>query len=445
MFRHLHRLESITIHNPTHEVFAKYFTSRAPLLKRMALCERAEREPHDLAFPFSGSLPFLEELQIREWRDIEWKEVQFGQLRVVDIGFCGSLDISLILHLIQENQHLEILRLDSILFTSSTSFTQSNTPVVLSHLKALTLSKLAFANPSKVHSHHPTLHILRHIRFPSCTKFAIHTSIESEPTVDHTDLRSVLPSPLDILAHPSLNNPQTSQTRRGYLTAAFSDHGLSITVDEEPGCEFEYEVRLNNTPRSITRRWLKSALEDRPGVTLQRFKLHVFIEEYSHMDDIVAFQGSKAVTRLSVGISAEHLREEVERRLLQILATPCSSASGTTVMVFPGLLEVEFEGWDGRGGAVLEMIRNRFGTPGVEALRPDVITINYTYWSQDVQWDSLDDIRELIGFKAIHFGAIDRWPSWPARSGSPESWWPPSDEGQDDNWGVVSEDGWNWD
>ncbi|KAG8952947.1 hypothetical protein FRC04_003399 [Tulasnella sp. 424] len=448
MFHHLHRVESIAIYNPTHEVFAKYFTSRAPLLKRMTLRKRSEPELHGLIRPFGGSWTSLEELRIQQWGDIEWKEVQFGQLRAVDINSCASLEISVIFRLIQENQHLEILGLRNITFTSSTSLTQSNTSVVASHLKDLTLSKLAYADSGNVnnHPHHPTLDILRRFRFSSCIKLTLQTSIESESTIDPEDLRSVLPSPLDILAHPSPNDPQTSQKPRGYLTAAFSKHGLILTVEQEPGCEFEYEVDLDNTPRSITRRWLKSALEDRPGVTLQGFKLCVFIEEHSQMDDLVTFQGSEAVTWLSVGISVEHLREEVERRLLQILATPCTSASGTIVMAFPRLSSLGFGGWEGRGGPVLEMIRNRFGTPGVEAHRPDVITILRHSWGKEFLWDSLDDIRELDGFRAIDFGTVDRWPSEPiGRSRSPESSWPSRDEVEDDDWGITGEDGWGGD
>ncbi|KAG8952968.1 hypothetical protein FRC04_003420 [Tulasnella sp. 424] len=428
MFCHLHRLESITIHSPTHEIFAKYIPSRAPLLKRITLWGWDQREPHDPISRFSGSWTYLEELRIRECRNIEWKEAQFGQLRVVDIYCYTSLEISLIFRLIQENQRLEILGLEDSTFTSSTSLTHSNTPVVLSHLKDLTLCNLALADPGEVNNHpqHPTLLILRHIRFPSCSSFILHTSIESESTVTPEDLQSLVPSPLDLLAHPSLRDPQTSQTTRGYLRATFLNHRLILTVDQGPGCEFRYDVRLDDTPRSITRRWLKSALENRPGVALHRCMLRVFIEEHSQMDDLVAFQDSEAVTHLSVGISGEHLREGVERRLLQILAKSCTSASGATVMAFPRLLKVEFEGWSGRGEPVLEMIRNRFGTPGVEAHRPDVIIISYRYESQEVRWDSLDDIRELRGFKAVHFGAIDHWPRWPARSRSPESLWPPS-------------------
>ncbi|KAG8977210.1 hypothetical protein FRC05_002210 [Tulasnella sp. 425] len=411
MFPHLHRLESVLIHHLTDEDFVKYFTSGAPLLKRMILFASGE---WDSACPFSGSWTLLEELSVRRWRGIKWREVHFGQLRVLDIGFCGSLEISLIFRLIQENQRLENLWLGDITFTSSTSLTQSNTPVVLSHLKDLTLTNLAFANN---HSHHPTFLILRHIRFPSCTKFTLHTSIESESTVDLEDLRSLLPSPLDILAHPSPNDPQTSQTTRGYLTAAFSKHGLALTVEQEPGCEFKYEVKLDKTPRGITSRWLKSALEDRPG-------------------------DSEAVTQLSVEIGPEHLQEEVEGKILQILATPCTSALGTNVMAFPRLLGVEFEGLEGQGEAVLEMIRNRFGTPGVEAHRPDSINIKSHSRYEEFLWDSVDEIRDVYRFKVIHFGAIDSWPSSSPRPGSPESGWPPSD---DEGSSVADEGGWDLD
>ncbi|KAG8952946.1 hypothetical protein FRC04_003398 [Tulasnella sp. 424] len=361
MFPHLHRLESVLIHHLTDEDFVKYFTSGAPLLKRMILFASGE---WDSACPFSGSWTLLEELSVRRWRGIKWREVHFGQLRVLDIGFCGSLEISLIFRLIQENQRLENLWLGDITFTSSTSLTQ-----------------------------------------------------KSESTVDLEDLRSLLPSPLDILAHPSPNDPQTSQTTRGYLTAAFSKHGLALTVEQEPGCEFKYEVKLDKTPRGITSRWLKSALEDRPG-------------------------DSEAVTQLSVEIGPEHLQEEVEGKILQILATPCTSALGTNVMAFPRLLGVEFEGLEGQGEAVLEMIRNRFGTPGVEAHRPDSINIKSHSRYEEFLWDSVDEIRDVYRFKVIHFGAIDSWPSSSPRPGSPESGWPPSD---DEGSSVADEGGWDLD
>ncbi|KAG8977207.1 hypothetical protein FRC05_002207 [Tulasnella sp. 425] len=321
---------------------------------------------------------------------------------------------------------------------------QSNIPVVLSHLNDLTLSRLAFADSSNVHNRpqHPTLVILRHIRFPSCTKFTLRTSIERESTIDPEDLRGLLPSPLDILAHPSSNDLQTSQKPRGYLTAAFSEDGLTLTMAQEPGGNFTYEVKLDRTPRSISRRWLKSALEDRPGVTLQGFKLHVYIYEYSQMDDLVAFQASEAVTLLSVEIGDGGLGEGVVRRLLQILATPYTSASGITVMAFPRLLGMEVDGWEFRGEAVLEMIKSRFGTPGVEAHRPEFITVNSGHRHREFWWDSLDEICELGGSTAIHFGAIDSWPSSSPRPGSPESVWPPFD---DEGSSVTGEDDWNLD
>ncbi|KAG8977209.1 hypothetical protein FRC05_002209 [Tulasnella sp. 425] len=360
------------------------------------------------------------------------------------------LEVSLIFRIILENQHLEILRLTWITFTSSTPLTHSNTPIVLSHLKDLILSGLTFANPSNVdnHPHDPAFHILRHIRFPSCTKFTVSAFIESDSAIDPEELRSLLPSPLDLLAHPSPNDPQAAQPAMGYLSANISDHDLTLDVDRGPGYGLEYRVTLESASRSITRSWLQSALGDRPGVTLQEFSLHIRIKEHSHLDELVAFQDSEAVTLLSFGIGGGPLGEEIEVRILQMLATPYTLASGTTAMPFPRLSAVTTYGWKVQGKAVLEMVQKRFLTPGVDVHRPDVIVVKY---SDDEKaefrlytgWDP-SGVGWIHSVKAVHFGATNLWPWLPGRPRSPESRWPPLDENEDEDMDFTGGDESDW-
>lgn len=395
----LHRWVSISIGYAKGVVFANYFATPPPRLKKMSLLSSSD-DPVRL---FGGSWTSLEELHINWAGVLDWSEVQCGRLRVAEIGPCGGLSLPVIIGIIQENQRLEVLKLNSITFSSEAPPYQRDSPIVLSHLRALTLASLD-AQPQHPSEYHPTYYILRHIQFPLCTEFVINTSMASRSTSNIEEFMNILPSPLDILTR-SPPDPQNPYPTARSLEANFSSYEFCLTTGERAHHGVRYKVVVSYAPRAITRRWLHGTLGSDPMEPITDTKLFIYIGgHHLQLGDIAYFQEWEAVTHLSIQIHAWHRQDEVESRLVRMLSTPYTSTSGTTMMPFPRLRCIEAHLWAVPGEAVIEMIRKRFSTPGISINQPEIITIDSRDGKVEFSWPDLDGIREIDLFHSIRFG-----------------------------------------
>ncbi|KAG9049039.1 hypothetical protein FS837_011418 [Tulasnella sp. UAMH 9824] len=407
---HLHRWQSISIDSATYGVMIQYFIASPPMLKSMSLS--SNWQPEDPVRVFGGLWTSLEELRIKLWQNLDWGSIQSGRLRTLEIEFCDDLELSVVLRIIQENQHLEVLKLKDVMFLSLPSLSPNIRPSLLSNLKSLRLTGLRISSPNVSH-HHATYYMLRHIQFPSCTRFVLATSFSSDSEINFEEFMSSLPSPEDILKHPSLDFP-TSPSASCPVKACFSSTEFVITTGSVTRDGMGFEVSLGFVPRDLIRHWMYSLLRDKPLVSLRGLMLSVFIGgRHMQLDDIAYFQEWEAITHLSIKIHAWHRQEEVELRLLQMLATPHTSASGARRMAFPGLRLLQVHLWDAPREAVVEMIRKRFGTPEVEMCAPEIIIVESEEDQEEFTWAGLDGIRSANSLSSIWFGPMSSQSSRP--------------------------------
>ncbi|KAG8952948.1 hypothetical protein FRC04_003400 [Tulasnella sp. 424] len=413
----LHRWVSLSIGYAKRVIFANYFTTPQPRLKKMRLISSGPWDSDAPVRLFGGSWTSLEELHINWSGVLDWSEVQCGRLRVAEIGPCGGLSLPVIIGIIQENQRLEVLKLDSITFSSSPPPYQRDSPIVLSHLRALTLASLD-TQPQHPPQCHPTYYILRHIQFPSCTEFIINTSMASRSTSNIEEFMNILPSPLNILTRSPPDPPSPHPTARS-LEANFSASEFCLTTGERAHHGVRYKVVVSYAPRAITRRWLHGTLGSDPIEPIADIKLFIYIGgHHLQLEDIAYFQEWEAVTHLSIQIHAWHRQDEVESRLVRMLSTPYTSASGAAMMPFPRLRCIEAHLWAVPGEAVIEMIRKRFSTPGIGISQPEIIIIDSRNGKMEFLWPDLDGIREIDLFHSISFGPTS---NEPPGSQSPDS------------------------
>ncbi|KIO29595.1 hypothetical protein M407DRAFT_21331 [Tulasnella calospora MUT 4182] len=402
---HLHRWQSISIDNATYSVMINYFKTYPPFLECMSLSSiwRSE-EPIRL---FGGLWTPLEELRDNRWHNLDWRNIQSGWLRTLEIEHCEDLELSAMLGIMRENQHLEVLKLSGVSFLSLPPL--SHSPCLLPKLRVLGMTGLRISS-SNVAEHHAPYYILRQIQFPSCTCFVLETSFSSDPETDFEEFMRFLPSPEDILTHPSADLPTSLSASRS-LKACFSFGEFAITTGGDTGNGIGFDVSLGNVPRAITRHWLHSILGGNLSRTIPGFMLSAFIEEqHLQLDDIAYFQEWEAITHLSIQIDAFHHKEEVE---LRMLATPHTSALGVKRMAFPGLRFLKFWLWRVPREAIVEMIRKRFGTPEVETCVPEIIVVGTAKAQEEFAWTELDEICNIDDFQSIWFGPMSSTSSRP--------------------------------
>ncbi|KIO29593.1 hypothetical protein M407DRAFT_242569 [Tulasnella calospora MUT 4182] len=139
-----------------------------------------------------------------------------------------------------------------------------------------------------------------------------------------------------------------------------------------------------------------------PGEPRPELRLALSVEdELSGFDTLAEFKDWEVVTELSVELHVAN-RNQVASQLLHWLATPHTSASGATGIPFPRLRRVDTESLEYAGGqAIVDMIKTRFSTPGVNP--PENVITRSSGGERSFEWPDLDEIRGLFWLESICF------------------------------------------
>ncbi|KAG8917551.1 hypothetical protein FRC01_002379, partial [Tulasnella sp. 417] len=412
----IHRWESVSIHDPEGSDLRKYFEHPAPRLKRITLT-RESWDTADSNFSIcGGSWELAEEIRIKTWfYELDWSGVRCRRLRILDIHTCGNLDFVLLIGIIRENKYLEILKLEDIEFTPTPPLLHpSRPPIVLSHLRALTLVGLYFnVNPDfdpdfePPGQDPPAFHISRNIRFPRCTDFSssLYGPEGLHGKIDLEYLTTSSPHPPDILSLASLATALSAANSLVAHLDSPSEFARLTTNDDVPQ-SVKFSVYIWSAPQLFLRSWIGDVVTRMPGEPQPEMKLVVRLErQASGLDTLAAFKDCEAVTELSVLIDSWNVSEEIRDGLLHLLAMPYTSGSGTIRTPFPSLRRIEAPGLlQGAGGnAILDMIKTRFNAPGVKVDVPQTIVVHGWGRKEGFKWPDLDGIREMHAFREITF------------------------------------------
>ncbi|KAG8901811.1 hypothetical protein FRC01_009734 [Tulasnella sp. 417] len=408
----VHCWESVSIHDPDRSDLRNYFQHPAPGLKRITLTRREWWDTADGSH-FSicgGSWELVEEVRIKDYfYELDWSGIRCRRLRILDILAYKTLDLVLIIGIIRENQYLEELKLERIEFTPTPSLhNSSRPPIVLSHLRALTLVDLDFHDdpdfdPSGQDP--PAFHISRNIRFPPCTDFSssLYGPEDLDGRIDLEYLTTSSPHPPDILSLASL---ETALSAANSLVAYLDSPTIILTTDDDVPQSVKFSVYIWSAPQFFLRSWIGDVVARKLEESQLEMKLvPMFGGQASELDVLVEFKDCEAVTELSVDPDSSDMSEETRNRLLHLLAMPYTSGSGTIGIPFPRLRHIDaptlLQGAE--GGDILNMIKTRFNATGFEVNVPETIVVHWWYGEKSFQWPNLDGIREMSGFRAITF------------------------------------------
>ncbi|KAG9049040.1 hypothetical protein FS837_011419 [Tulasnella sp. UAMH 9824] len=387
------RWESVTVKTFDNQVFKNYLTYPAPRLKKMMLMKRPvweNPEPDPLSL-FGGSWESVEEVALDGPLNLDWRSIRCRRLRTLGTEHCKSLELAVIIGIIQENEGLEDLKLCKTQFISSPATHPSKPPVTLSHLKLLGLKDLDFTpgNDSANDSDHPAFHIFKHIRFPHCTYF-FTTVYGSGGLTGQITLKYLTDFPSHPPNFPSLASLAPSLSEANFLEARLDKKGVTLKTND-------------HIPQRL-KLWLKDIVTSKlEGATLEIKLTHSIGEQLSELDDVASFQDWDAVTEIFIDVVWD--LQQAQRRLLQMLATPYASASGAARMPFPSLRGIEVPPF--QGDIVLKMIMKRFSTPGVAARVPETVFVkSWGQWTS-FTWPDLGGIQEIRYVDAISFAFAD--------------------------------------
>ncbi|KAG8910981.1 hypothetical protein FRC01_006002, partial [Tulasnella sp. 417] len=410
----LHCWESVSIHDPYETDLRDYFEHPAPRLKRITLTtsESNSNATFGHASICGGSWELVEEVRIKNWfYGLDWSGVRCRRLRILDIDTCANLDLALMIGIIRENQYLEKLKLNDIKFTSTPSFCHSSRPpIVLSHLRVLTLVNLDFHYDSDFDptgQDPPAFHISRNIRFPRCTHFSssLHGPEGLAGRINLEYLTTASPHLLDI---PSLTSLVTALSAANSLVASLDslEVAVSLKTDDDVPQSVKFSVYIWRAPQFFFRSWIGDVVARKLGEPQPEMKLVAVLGgQGSELDALAEFKDCEAVTELSVDPDSWYMSEETRNGLLHLLAMPYTSGSGTIGISFPRLRHLHaptlLQGAEGK--AILDMIRTRFNATGVEVDVPETIVVHLWNGEESFKWPNLDEIREMSGFRAITF------------------------------------------
>ncbi|KIO25988.1 hypothetical protein M407DRAFT_24739 [Tulasnella calospora MUT 4182] len=144
---HVHRWESLAIHQPNVNVAIQFLSVSAPKIKSILLSSLTNGSLHQRHVDslFGGGLANLEELRVYFWGDIGWRGLKCTRLRILDIEREYSLDLGAVLNILAANPCLESLRIHDISFVHYPQPDLILAPIPLDHLKELTLTDVKYA------------------------------------------------------------------------------------------------------------------------------------------------------------------------------------------------------------------------------------------------------------------------------------------------------------
>ncbi|KAG8942873.1 hypothetical protein FRC04_003448 [Tulasnella sp. 424] len=431
---HLHRWESVAIHQPNVIAVATYFSLPAPALKALRLSTRSEQATQPVVFGnlFGGVLENLEEFRVASWKEIDWRVVSCRRLRVLDIERENFLDMGVIFNILSANPSLEVLRLHTLHFNPYTTPNPLQASIYLDHLKELTLTDLMETPEYRISGNGALItHILQRVRFRTGIPFIMGLGLETGPPSTPEAFMSLIPNPVETLASLSRKD---NGLQRVDVNVWFGERFL-FEIREDPHSKpiFSISIQSNDLPRRLAKDWTTEALRGGAG-TPMGLRLHVRNRGSEFpLDEIFEFRSWESVANLSLD-GGFQTPSSIGPDLLRLLATPCMSEEGRMVMPFPRLRSLRISGLSGiKGKDMLAFVQARFAEPAsTEAAIHDSIPASLTiHCGNGVGgWRSkyMDRILEVPGVEGLNGDTNDGGSRFYPRPASPTlsgSHWPP--------------------
>ncbi|KAG8949815.1 hypothetical protein FRC00_007968 [Tulasnella sp. 408] len=439
---HVHRWQSVVVHQPRVDVAAKYVSASAPKIKSILLSALMFDSPQQthIGSLFGGSLADLEELRVSCWGDIDWTGLNCTRLRILDIGRGNSLDIDAVLGILAANPCLKILRLHQLEFSPNPPQPDS-TPALISldHLRQLTLVQLKWAREGEFSQSTPAAdHLFQRINFPIDAALTITTYLPIDSSFKPEEFLSRIPSPVEYLAFLL----QVDDFQRADVSVEFRGAILSLIIRESPRSKPIYSFAVSGRPNPVAKEWVRESLQQSLTTPMDlRLQFQRGASGFS-LDDVSYFQLWDSVIDLTLAGHDHSLAPSTTgRNLLRLLSTPCMSEAGIMVMPFPKLQHLHIDGPGGsgiKGKSVLDMVQTRFAPPGsteaaVHSSVPVPLTIHFGNGVGGWMNKYKDKILAVPGVEGIEVASVHETP-WDDRRTSPSSseaeWPPPYDDGE---------------
>ncbi|KAG8908704.1 hypothetical protein FRC01_007280, partial [Tulasnella sp. 417] len=279
----LHCWESVSLHDPDLSDLQKYFTHPAPRLKKIHLAAMDWWESPGSGYLslFGGSWESVEVVHVSDFGELDWSGVQCRSLRILEIDSCANIDLAVMIGMIRENQHLEVLKLRSLNFAPQSSLLPpARPPIVLPHLRALTLFHLYFrVGPDfdPIDQDFPALQISRNIRFPHCTDFLLSLSGPEGMTgrIDLEYLTTPPPSSPDVFSLASLADALSAADS---LVVSIDSPNSTLKTNDAVLQRIRFCISLRDAPPSFFRSWVGDVVARKPGEPHPEMRLLVSIE-----------------------------------------------------------------------------------------------------------------------------------------------------------------------
>ncbi|KAG9003341.1 hypothetical protein FRB90_011196 [Tulasnella sp. 427] len=363
---HSDRWEHVVLQEPHGNLIRKYFSAPVPRLKGLVLWLRmgyVAYGPDPPSLLFGGKWESLEELRVVSWKQMSWTEVRCHNLRVLTIEDSFWFDMELLFGIIAENSHsLTILRLHFITFCPYTHSQGTHQPIELCNLKEFTFTSMAEVvsegNSQKTRDV-PVMRMVRRVRIPSCTLFAIEITLDENPEATREEFFHLIPRPVDIFARNSKNS-QRSQPKPPSARVTFWANELTGEAFGHSVSKPLYSLLVRNFSRELSGEWVKKELVDGwsgEGATRKPdLELRYWVDDELPMEDMFELEDLDTVTGLEV-MGHEDAGWPVAPGLALRLQSP--GASGA--LPFPRLNHLTLSHCAVSAKEVLKMVQARFG------------------------------------------------------------------------------------
>ncbi|KAG8931215.1 hypothetical protein FRC00_000847 [Tulasnella sp. 408] len=427
---HSHRWESVTIHQPSTDAAARYFTASAPMIRAILLSRLPEGVPQPGGLVrFGGGLEYLEELRIDYCEGVDWGGLECTQLRVLDIIGDDFLDMDAFLNILAANPSLEFLRLDRVEFAHYVQRESASGPIPLHNLKEMSLVDIKhLQEEGHLGGDGATAHILRRIQYPPGIAFTMKTGL-------HTDYQSSLERHISLIPSLMATLTRLSQIegfQRADVNADLGGKNIRFKIEEGSRSRPVFSIEVSGLPEQVAWDWTMGALGEATKIPINPQLRFSNLGSNSALDQVFHFQLWESVDDLTLDL--DRTPPEIGERILRLLSTPYMLEDGTMVMPVPKLQNLHLGtiyGFNAEG--VLAMVRARFAPPGstedaIHSHLPVPLTIHCELTGAG--WTP-KDTEELLatpgveGFKYAEEIADDDWDSSLEPEIDFEDYWPP--------------------
>ncbi|KAG8922516.1 hypothetical protein FRC01_013937 [Tulasnella sp. 417] len=357
-FLHLDRWEAVAIHDPNGLLMDRYLASPAPRLKRIVVSTRTGYIMFGDGIPaplFGGELAGLEEFRAVRWKYMDWANVSFHRLRVLEIEDYFSLDMEKLFSILAENLDLRTLRIDAITFSEGFNPQKVPEPLILRSLTHFTFTKTAkLVEDGTQVDDVPVLQMLKRVQMPACTFFSVDFGVGHAASL--REICNFMPSPIEIFQRRGGSQGSRAEPPTARITFQAGWFQCEALGSSRLAHQYQVVVRGLGEPSDRSEEWTRREFVDawaerpKPDIQLQ----YLVDEELLQLDKVFNMQDIENVVELDVTGCPN------ANRLAQRLATPVTSDSGTVIGPFLGLRTLRFSNCDLDGAEVLRMVQDRF-------------------------------------------------------------------------------------